>query len=407
MRGPDRGADPVIERGRERGLNVATLSLDDARLSSRHARVMRFGGIWAIEDLGSKNGMFVRGVRTARKQLFDGDVVVIGHTALVFREAGGELHDHVGVPDAPVPALASFSPSARARFDELATAAPALVSVELTGESGTGKELAARAVHALSGRQGRFVAVNCGALPSNLIEAELFGHAKGAYTGADQERVGLVRAADGGTLFLDEIAELPLSAQAALLRVLQEREVLPVGSDRSIPVNLRLITATLKSLDEEVAARRFRDDLRARILGVQVELPPLRERREDLGWLIAMLLKKLHGDRAITFTMDAVSALYSYDWLMNIRELEHTLSAACLVSQVHLKHLPRSVREPATAPPAPVPSELSPEDVQLRDSLVAAIDTHDGNLAAVARQLGRDRKQIHRWIKRFGLKRES
>jgi len=160
-----------------------------------------------------------------------------------------------------------MSPTLDAQFSDLAVAARGTVAGEITGETGTGKELIARAVHALSERPGQFVAVNCGALASSLLEAELFGHRRGAYTGAAGERAGLVRSADGGTLFLDEIAELPAAAQASLLRVLQEKEVTPVGADRPVRVDLRVVTATHQDLDEAVAAGRFRADLRAACSG--------------------------------------------------------------------------------------------------------------------------------------------
>lgn len=402
----ERGSELSVSRGREDGVNVVSLQINDARLSSRHARLMRFGGAWGIEDLGSKNGTFVAGVRTQRRQLSDDALIMVGHTALVFRDAGGELGDHIGWPDAADPGLATFSPLVKARFDEITAAARSSVAVELTGESGTGKELAARAVHALSGRTGRFVAVNCGALAANLVEAELFGHKKGAYTGAHDDRLGFVRAADGGTLFLDEIAELPLQAQAALLRVLQEREVVPVGGERPINVDLRLVTATLRNLDEEVVARRFREDLRARLLGVQIALPPLRDRREDLGWLISTVLKRVIGERELTFAADVVSMLYQYDWPLNIRELERALTAASVGPKVQVQDLPRRMRE--TAPPASERVvQLSSQDAALKARLANAISVHDGNLSAVARELGRDRKQIQRWVKRFGLSRDG
>lgn len=280
------------------------------------------------------------------------------------------------------------------------------LTVELGGESGTGKELAARAVHALSGRTGRFVAVNCGALAQNLVEAELFGHVKGAYTGAAEERPGFVRAADGGTLFLDEIAELPQQTQATLLRVLQEREVVPVGSDRPIKVDIRVITASLKHLDDEVAAGRFREDLRARLLGVRVALPPLRERREDLGWLIATLLQGLQRSSEVTFAADAIAPLYQYEWPLNIRELERALAAASLGRIVQVQDLPASIRQ-AGADEHRSEQPLTSQEIALKHQLVASIRMHNGNLAAVARQLGKDRKQIQRWVKRFGLSRED
>jgi transcriptional regulator with GAF, ATPase, and Fis domain len=402
-----RGEPRGIRHAREERINVAYLTLADARMSSRHARLVRFGGAWLVEDLGSKNGTYVAGVRVDRKQLFDHDVIVVGHTALVFRESGGELPELFGWPEAQDAGLMTLSPDVAMKFAELATAAKSKVPIELTGESGTGKELAARAVHNLSGRQGRYVAVNCGAIAANLIESEMFGVKRGAFTGATEDRPGFIRASDGGTLFLDEIAELPPASQASLLRVLQEGEVVPVGGDRPIKVDLRIVTATLKDLDEEVEERRFREDLRARILGVKTEMPPLRERREDLGWLVATLLQRTHGHRPVTFAADAMSLLYQYDWPLNIRELERSLAAAGLADHIQVHNLPQAVREAPRGPAARPDAPLSADDEALKARLADSIVRHKGNLSAVARELDKDRKQIQRWVKRFGLGRSG
>jgi DNA-binding NtrC family response regulator len=389
------------------GLRLLVLALGDTRLSAQHARVTRLGAAWFVEDLGSKNGTLVGGRRITRHQLRDGDAFVAGHTVLVFRDRGGEAGDLEVAPRPIAAGLATLSAAVQQGFDALAAAATSNVPIEISGESGTGKELLARAVHALSKRTGKFVALNCGALAPNLVEAQLFGHTKGAYTGASDDRAGALRSANGGTLFLDEIAELPLAMQPALLRVLQEGEVVPVGADAPIRVDVRIVTATHADLDAEVAANRFRADLRARLLGVQLALPPLRERREDLGLLITALLERLAAGPDIAFSADAAAALYAYDWPLNIRELERALAAALAVAKdrIELPHLPMALRQPA---PADVDlSSLTAEDRVLREQLVAAIDRHSGNLAAVSRDLGKDRTQIRRWMKRFGLSRDD
>jgi len=411
----------AITRIRDQGADAITVALADARMSSQHARLTRVGGAWILEDLGSKNGTWIGAARIQRQALTDGDAILVGHTVLVFRTSGGEDSDVDGSPASRAPGLATLSASLEARFAELASAAKNPVCIEITGESGTGKELVARAVHVLSGRRGAFVPVNCGALPGTLLEGELFGHKKGAYTGAGDERAGLVRSADGGTLFLDEVGELPPSSQAALLRVLQEGEVTPLGSDRTIKVDIRLVTATHRNLDADVAANRFRADLRARMLGVTIELPSLRDRREDLGHLVATLLDRLAPGRTVAFAADAVAALYAYDWPLNIRELERALAAALAVAgdRIELAHLPVSVRTPgaarrlssSTPPPSPAPSADAAlgldDDDRLRQTLVDSIARHEGNLAAVSRELGKDRTQIRRWMKRFGLARDE
>ena len=218
-----------VRRDTVDGARVLTLHLDDARLSSQHARMTRIGQTWAIKDLTSKNGTWIQRERITESQLEDDCAFVVGHTAIVYRARGGEDGDVIGLPESADPGLRTYSVDTAAQFSNLAAAARSRVPMELTGESGTGKELAARAVHALSERPGRFVAVNCGSLPGTLLEAELFGHRKGAYTGATDDRAGFVRSADGGTLFLDEIAELPAASQAALLRVFLAEELREVA----------------------------------------------------------------------------------------------------------------------------------------------------------------------------------
>lgn len=401
-----RGELRRFERRSVGGADVIALALADARMSSQHARLTRLGGAWVIEDLGSKNGTWVGAQRVSRKPLLDGDAILVGHTVLVFREVGGDDADLDGLPPASAFGLATLSPALAARYHELASAAQSTVPIEITGETGTGKELVARAVHAISKRSGRFVAVNCGALPDSLFEGELFGHKKGAYTSAADDRVGLVRSADAGTLFLDEVAELPPASQTALLRVLQECEVVPLGSDRPVKIDLRVVTATHRDLEDEVVKNRFRADLRARLLGVSVELPPLHERREDLGLLVASLLDRLEPARSVSFSADAVAALYTYDWPLNIRELERALVAALAVARdrIDLHHLPAAIRSRRSTP-AVDPAVLSVQDRELRDAISAAVARHAGNIAAVARELGKDRTQIRRWMKRFGLSR--
>jgi transcriptional regulator with PAS, ATPase and Fis domain len=392
------------------GARVVELGLPDARLSQRHARLTRNGAGWMFDDLGSKNGSWIKNVRIKRHQLADGEVVLVGHTALVFRADGGEAEPLTAVPAAALPGLRTMSPVLDAQFADLAAAARNAVAIEIAGETGTGKELLARAVHALSGRPGPFVAVNCGALAASLLEGELFGHRRGAYTGAVAERAGLVRTADQGTLFLDEIAELPAAAQASLLRVLQEKELTPIGADRPIQVDLRVVTATHQDLDDAVAAGRFRADLRARLLGFRVEIPPLRERPEDLGLIVAELLDRQPGaGPSIPFLADAVAALYAYHWPMNVRELERALAAATAVARdrIELSHLPVAVRSALGDQQVLDETALSADDRELRARLAEAIARHAGNLAEVARELGKDRTQIRRWMKRFGLRRET
>jgi transcriptional regulator with PAS, ATPase and Fis domain len=392
----------------EKGVATMVVRQPDRWMSSVHARLEQVAGAWTIEDAGSKNGVFLNGARVTQAGLNDGDVIDLGHTVFLFRDA---LVDDGSAPEnAEIAGLTTMSPELGQELSALPELAKSGISLVVVGESGTGKELIARAVHALSQRKGAFVAVNCGALPDTLIETELFGYRKGAFSGANEDRPGLIRAADGGTLFLDEIGDMPAPSQAALLRVLQEREVLPVGATRPLPVDVRVVAATHRDLDELVESGKFRGDLLARLAGHRVTLPPLKERREDLGVLVQALLRRLAPDRSekLAFTIDATRALMLHDWPFNVRELEKALERALVMAKgerIEVEHLPEPLRKPA-APPrrAAAPDELSEEDRKRREELVALLEKHGGNVSAVAREMGKARMQIQRWMKRFGLR---
>jgi transcriptional regulator with PAS, ATPase and Fis domain len=282
-------------------------------------------------------------------------------------------------------------------------------SILVGGESGTGKELIARAVHTLSGRSGKFVAVNCGSLPETLAEAELFGYRRGAFSGAVAERTGYLRAADGGTVFLDEIADLRPPSQAALLRVLQERQVVPLGDERPVPLDVRFCAATHRSLPELVATERFRGDLHARLLGFELQLPPLRDRREDLGLLLRALLRR--RGQAATLTAAAARRLFAYPWPYNIRELEQALGAALALAgdqPIDRPHLPAALAEQSAHTPASGNRRpLREDEVAQRAELVRLLSLHRGNVAAVGRAMGKGRQQIHRWLDRYELDLEA
>ena len=410
-------------------------------MSSQHARIESSFGRWILTDAGSKNGTVVNGAAVERAVLQDGDLIELGHTLFWFR-------DRVPLrPDEPLdldvdlaavlarpPGLVTLAPTLSRALAQLEQMARSPIPIMLLGESGTGKELLARAIHDLSGRPGPLIAVNCGAIPDTLVESELFGHRRGAFSGANEDRPGLVRSADHGTLFLDEIGDLPLTSQAALLRVLQEREVTPVGASRPIAVNIRVVAATHCDLPAMVEDGRFRQDLYARLTGYTVELPPLRQRRDDLGLLLAALLARHTApDQLPAIETEAARALFTYDWPRNVRELDSALAAARILAgdgALGLLHLPGEVRgaRPATAHPVPLPpgsdggvrqtpgpvvpvvsassapTPLSPDDQRLRDQVAALLDQHGGNVSAVARAMGKDRKQIQRWMKRFQLR---
>ncbi|HEX8071830.1 MAG TPA: sigma-54 dependent transcriptional regulator [Pyrinomonadaceae bacterium] len=291
--------------------------------------------------------------------------------------------------------------------------APKNLPVLVTGESGTGKEVVASVIHRHSPRAGRaFVAVNCGAIPAELIEAELFGHVKGAFTGAHADRRGLWEEADGGTIFLDEITETTPAFQVKLLRALQEGEIRRVGSNQTVHVDVRVIAATNRDPEEEVRAGRFRQDLFYRLNAVTLYLPPLRERREDIMPLARHFAKRLAeaGTHQVSFARDAIETLESYDWPGNIRELENAIvRAAALCDQiVRPDDLPERVRHGARAQ-APAIVNASADEPPLtlaeleRRHVVNVLTYTGGNKQAAARLLGIDRTTLQRIIKRYQL----
>jgi sigma-54 dependent transcriptional regulator, acetoin dehydrogenase operon transcriptional activator AcoR len=398
-----------IDRHEDGGATLLRIGIPDPRMSSSHAQLQKVLGAWIVRDAGSKNGTWVDGRRVTNMPLDDGALLELGHSFLLYRSAlpvsGTEILDGREVRPAAY-GLATLSPAFRSQLDRVELVARSRVPVLLLGETGTGKELIARAVHELSGRAGPFLAVNCGALPENLVESELFGYRKGAFSGASDDRPGLVRSSDKGTLLLDEIGSLPLPAQAALLRVLQEAEVVPVGATRPLAVDLRVVAATHEDLGMLASRGRFRPDLLARLSGFTVVLPPLRERREDLGLLLAALLRKLAGDapQEVTFTAAAARVLLLHLWPLNVRELEKCLSTALVLARdgrVDVEHLPADMRKPRNERPgAPDPLD---EPRHGQAELVALLREHGGNVTAVARALGKRRTQVQRWLRRLRI----
>ena len=289
--------------------------------------------------------------------------------------------------------------------------APTSLPVLLSGESGTGKELVASAIHHRSGRAAKtFVAVNCGAIPAELIEAELFGHVKGSFTGAERDRRGLWEEADGGTVFLDEITETTLSFQVKLLRVLQEGEIRRVGSNQTQKVDARIIAASNRDVEAEVKAGRFREDLFYRLNAVSIVLPPLRERREDIPPLAQSFAERVFSfSPAVTFALDALRLLEQYNWPGNIRELENAVvhAAAMCDGTIRVKDLPERVRsysedsQPAVRQDGNAPKENWVPLATVEGEYVARVLEHTGgNKQAAARVLGVDRKTLDRMIKR-------
>ena len=318
--------------------------------------------------------------------------------------------------------LLGESPAMREVFEVIERVAPATASVLITGETGTGKELAARRIHELSpAARGPFVAVNCAAIPETLVESELFGHRKGAFTGADRDRAGRFVEADGGTLFLDEIGDMPLSAQATLLRVLEGGVVEPLGGGRPQAVRVRVISASHRDLPKLVADGRFREDLLFRLKVVELPLPPLRERGEDVLHLARRLLAA-PGRGPLSLSPEAERALLAHRWPGNVRELRNAMERAaifCRGGSVQVADLPAEVRAAAGVPAEPAAAfELSPgEDFAAakqrlvarfeRDVLSGALRANGGNVSQAARDLGMHRPNLQQKLKELGIEAED
>jgi len=371
------------------------LRLDDPAASRQHADVQSAsGGGFEVVDRNSRNGTEVDGRPATRAALEPGTVIRVGDSFVVFVEV--ELP--AGIDDLE-PAGVSLSWAVSSRLADLA--APSSLPVLLSGPTGAGKELLAQRIHQKSGRSGPLLPVNCGAMSSELLASELFGHVAGAYTGAQSARSGLFVAAHGGSLFLDEVGELPLDQQPALLRVLQEGRVRPVGTDRERPVDVRIIAATHRSLPASVEAGGFRRDLYHRLAGFEIRVEGLARRREDI--------LRLFGQFAgAPLEPSVADALLRYDWPGNVREVKAVAQQAQLLAAgrpIERDHLPASVREGPSrvVPPDGEASASSEGEAPSREELEALLRRHDGNVASVGRDLGRHRQQVYRWLKRYGL----
>jgi transcriptional regulator with GAF, ATPase, and Fis domain len=368
------------------------VGIEDARLSRLHFRITFDGrtDTHRVTDARSRNGTFVGGSRLETAVLRRGDVVRAGDSVFVY-----------GAP----------SPLSKVK-ERIARVARSDLAVLLLGETGTGKERFARAVHDLSGRGGAFVAVNCAALPRELLGSELFGHAKGAFSGAAQARQGLFLSAAGGTILLDEIGDFPLELQPILLRALQEKVVRPIGADQEVPVDVRIIAATHQKLENSVRTERFRADLYARLAQSVVEVPPVRERRVEILALAVELARA--ASREVEFSADAAEALVRHSWPFNVREIE-SLVRGFVATETEPKLRLRYLKEyhaglvlgfrddgagvDATNRPVPPAGGASPDRAALESILVR----HGGNVSAVAKELGKERAQVYRWLRGFGL----
>jgi DNA-binding NtrC family response regulator len=296
-------------------------------------------------------------------------------------------------------------------FRRLRLAAQSDVTVLLTGESGTGKELAARAIHAVSARQDHpFLGVNCAAIPETLLESELFGHVKGAFTGAVRDKIGVFQAAHGGTLFLDEVGDMSPLLQLKLLRVLQEREMQRVGDDRPLNVDVRLITATNKDLKHLLASGALREDFYYRIRVFEITLPPLREHREDIPLLVNHFVAELsrtRGKAVKGIARDALQRMLDYSWPGNVRELKNAVEHAFVTvsgDRITLLDLPPELRSPPGPRTGPRPETmLTPDEHAERRRILDALQKTGGSRSEAARILGFSRVTLWKKMRRFGI----
>ena len=384
--------------------------LKDNLVSRLHCRINRVDEGFEIADLGSRNGTAVDGslLKGAPVRLKEGALICLGSYAAVFRLVSSvelaAIERELAEPFGPV---ATMSPVLAALCSKLGKLAPTEGEILLTGETGVGKEVYARAIHEASGREGRFVAINCAALPRELIESELFGFARGAHSEAKSDKRGLIEEADGGTLFLDEIGDMPQELQAKLLRFLQDREITALGSTRSRRMDVRVLAATSRSVAPSSPTEAgLRPDLSARLGAEPIRIPPLRQRIEDLG----ALMRHVMGRQFKRFETMAFQALCLHNWPGNVRELAKVLETATALAadeeMIAIEHLPAAIAHTPerlrytphvnSGRPPPTAAEME-----------ALLKRFSGNIARVARELDRKPPLIYRWCRRYQLDPES
>ncbi len=414
----------VRDRGRVRlvpltdaGVTVGSLPgndvvLDDPFVSGRHLRIDRPSGRWEVTDLGSTNGTLLGGVRVYRCELPPGLPLTVGDSELVLEPGAAREGRLPGSYEG----MFSVDPGMRRVFDLVDRIAPASESVVILGETGTGKELVARALHARSPRrEGPFIPVNCAAIPETLMESELFGHEKGAFSGAERQRKGAFEEADGGTLFLDEIGEMPVDLQAKLLRALESGEVKRVGSSRPIQVSVRVLSATHRDLSAQVRAGRFREDLFFRLCVVPLNVPPLRARQGDVRALAQRFLDAAAPrGLSLRWSEEALRRLEAYDWPGNVRQLRNVVQRALLL-RGEGNVLPASAITFEDLRPSSGPGGddatlylpgLTMEDVE-REVIRLSLRRHRGRRSAVVRELGIAKSTVMKRIGQWKLQDEG
>ncbi|AKF10975.1 sigma 54-interacting transcriptional regulator [Sandaracinus amylolyticus] len=412
--GADLGKEAVAESGvlRVGAARDNDLVLSDPSVSRRHFQVTLRQHEVRVDDLGSTNGTFVQGVRILSAILAPGSLVQVGNTAI--RAIPIEQPVHIALSEKTrFGALLGTSVEMRRVFALLERVSPSDATVLIQGETGTGKELVAEAIHAASPRADQpFVTFDCGSVAPSLVESELFGHVRGAFSGAVRDRLGVFEAAHGGTLFLDEIGELPLDLQPKLLRALESRQVQRVGENRWRSVDVRVVAATHRELAAEVNRGRFREDLYFRLAVVPVHLPPLRARGEDVPMLIAHFWQRL--GRGAQPPPEFVARLASRAWPGNVRELRNAVERAALLGAVESLGAPKPIypsSAPASSPFDPAILDLplteaqeKMEELFTRAYLERALTKSGGSVSGAARSIGTNRRYVQRLMKRYAIK---
>ncbi len=428
VQGPDEGKELVIDRERVTiGRSViCDLVLSDQAVSGTHCEIVVTEKGFLLRDLDSTNGTLVADLRIREIWLRSGTDLEVGQSVLRFESATGHVDIEVSRRERFYD-IVGKSVRMREVFAVLEKVATADLTVLVRGETGTGKELVARAIHRASPRAKMpLVVQDCSAIPENLIETTLFGHERGAFTGATERHRGSFEQAEGGTIFLDEIGELDLSLQPKLLRVLENREVKRVGGDRTIPVNVRVVAATNRDLRQMVNEGRFREDLYYRLSVVQVELPPLRERPEDIPLLVREFLEELskrrfpEGEAPFKVAADAMARLQSFHWPGNIRELKNTVERAASLADGHeltvRDLLPHSQKTPPEPLPGGTAERFVDEGLPFKEAKQRVLDTfeatylkvlldkHGGNVTRSAQAAGLTRYHLRELAKRYGIR---
>ena len=383
--------------GRDKTCDTPLLGRETSR---RHAEVWLAGPVPMIEDLESRNGVFVNGAKITKAALKLQDIVRLGEWVgvVVMLAPDDDPSFRLIAPDwyGSNKLFRAAEPAERIASTDL--------PVTIQGETGTGKEGMAHAIHGWSGRSGNFVGVNCATIQPELAEAALFGHRKGAFTGADRAAVGYFRAANGGTLLLDEVVDLPMAVQAKLLRAIEQKEIVPVGETEPVKIDVRIVAATQEPLQQAVAERRFRADLMARLDGLTVVLPPLRERREDVAPLLTRILREAGAGQFPDLDYRFIEQLLLYDWPLNVREL--ALLARRLLAlhgsepMLRRSFLPPRIQQAgrAAADGGQDRTRCSTQDEQAFEQLVAALRQNGGNVARAAATLGISRARAYRLL---------